>query len=96
MSSYAGRGRDAKPQLLVVKGSFSSMGGAERDILRNLPYLTKLFSIKVATLDTVSELEMLCEELRIPLMKPKENWKIPKDPVSIIRDTSTDSSMKSW
>ena len=96
MSSYAGRGMDAKPQLLVVKGSFSSMGGAERDILRNLPYLAKLFSIKVATLDTVSELEMLCKKLRIPLMKPKENWKIPKDPVSIIRDSSIESSMKSW
>ena len=69
MSSYAGRGRDAKPQLLVVKGSFSSMGGAERDILRNLPHLLKLFSIKVATLDTVIELESLCENLKIPLLK---------------------------
>ena len=96
MSSYAGRGIDAKPQLLVVKGSFSSMGGAERDILRNLPHLLKLFSIKVATLDTVIELESLCENLKIPLLKSKENWNIPTDPISIIRDSSMESSLKSW
>ena len=59
MSSYAGEVMDAKPQLLIVKGSFSAMGGAERDILRNIPSIAKLFSIKVATLDSVTELELL-------------------------------------
>ena len=66
MSSYAGQGMDAKPRLLVVKGSFSVMGGAERDILRNLPFLKQLFTIQVATLDVVSELELLCQELKFP------------------------------
>ena len=52
---------DAKPQLLIVKGSFSAMGGAERDILRNIPSIAKLFSIKLATLDSVTEFELLCQ-----------------------------------
>ena len=85
MASYAGQGMDAKPRLLVVKGSFSAMGGAERDILRNLPYLKKLFSIRVATLDAVSELELLCQELKSPLLKPDKSWEIPKDSLSIIQ-----------
>tara|TARA_B110000003_G_C16603478_1_gene516583 strand:+ start:29 stop:1261 length:1233 start_codon:yes stop_codon:yes gene_type:complete len=96
MSSYAGQGMDDKPRLLVVKGSFSAMGGAERDILRNLPYLKKLFSIRVATLDAVSELELLCQELKSPLLKPDKSWEIPKDSLSIIRDSATDSSLKFW
>ena len=96
MSSYAGPVIDAKPQLLVAKGSFSAMGGAERDILRNLPYLAKLFSIKVATLNPVNELELLCQELEVPLLTPRKTWKIPKDRLSIIRDTSMESSLRSW
>ena len=96
MSSYAGQGMDAKPRLLVVKGSFSVMGGAERDILRNLPFLKQLFTIQVATLDVVSELELLCQELKFPLLKPNRHWEAPKDPLSIIRDSATDSSLKFW
>jgi glycosyltransferase involved in cell wall biosynthesis len=96
MSSYAGGGKDPKPKLLVVKGSFSAMGGAERDVLRNLPALTKLFSIKVATLDPVDELELLCKNLNIPLLKSKKRWELPDDPLSIILDRSMESSLKYW
>ena len=96
MSSYAGEVMDAKPQLLIVKGSFSAMGGAERDILRNIPSIARLFSIKVATLDSVTELELLCQELKIPLITPRKSWKIPRDPLSIILDNSMESSLKSW
>ena len=46
----------ALPHLLVAKGSFATMGGAERDLLRNLPALEKIFSVKVATLHPVPEL----------------------------------------
>ncbi len=96
MSSYAGDGMSVKPQLLVVKGSFTAMGGAERDILRNLPSLAQLFTIKVATIGSVNELESLCKELEIPLITPTKPWERPTDPISIIRDTSMESSLKSW
>ena len=42
-----GAGR-ARARLLVAKGSFSAMGGAERDIIRNLPALQRN-SVSVAT-----------------------------------------------
>ena len=53
-----------RPQarLLVAKGSFSVMGGGERDIIRNLPVLSKKFKVTVATLDSSNELDSLCEE----------------------------------
>ena len=42
----AGRGR----KLLVAKGSFEALGGAERDLIRNLPAIAEIFEVTVATL----------------------------------------------
>ena len=44
----AGRGR----RLLVAKGSFEALGGAERDLIRNLPALAKEFEVTVCLLYT--------------------------------------------
>ena len=41
-------------RLLVAKGSFEALGGAERDLIRNLPALAKKFAVTVATLGPVS------------------------------------------
>ena len=47
---------DSRMRLLIAKGSFAPMGGAERDIIRNLPSLSKRFSLSVATLESSAEL----------------------------------------
>ena len=39
------------------------MGGAERDLIRNIPFLSEKFSIKIATLDPVEELKSICEKM---------------------------------
>tara|TARA_B100000482_G_scaffold189599_1_gene171285 strand:+ start:594 stop:1817 length:1224 start_codon:yes stop_codon:yes gene_type:complete len=94
MSSYAGPGLSAKPRLLVVKGCFSAMGGAERDLIRNIPFLSEKFNVSVATLDPVEELESMCKKLNFKLMTPKKSWSISEDPLSIILDR--DSSLDAW
>ena len=68
--------RRGSSSLIVAKGSFASMGGAERDLLRIIPSLTKFFSVKVATLHKVPELEDLCQKLKIKLFAPKNNWSL--------------------
>ena len=62
-----GAGR-ARARLLVAKGSFSAMGGAERDIIRNLPALSKKFEVSVATLDSALQLDSICEEYGLSLI----------------------------
>ena len=94
MSSYAGPGLSAKPRLLVVKGCFSAMGGAERDLIRNIPFLSEKFIVKVATLDPVDELKTVCRKMNFELMIPEKSWNVSEDPVSIILDK--DSSLKAW
>ena len=94
MSSYAGSSSAAKPRLLVVKGCFSAMGGAERDLIRNIPFLSEKFIVKVATLDPVDELKTVCKKMNFELMIPEKSWNVSEDPVSIIFDK--DSSLKAW
>jgi glycosyltransferase involved in cell wall biosynthesis len=86
----------ALPRLLVAKGSFAKMGGAERDLLRNLPALEKVFSVKVATLHPVPELVELCQKLNFQLFSPKKNWIVPTNSWSIVFDRSKNSAKDAW
>ena len=85
MGSYAEPSADMNQSLIVAKGSFAAMGGAERDLLRIIPSLTKFFDVKVATLNSVPELEKLCKKFNIPLfwipelILQQEHGKIVKD-----------------
>ena len=86
----------ARARLLVAKGSFSAMGGAERDIIRNLPALSKKFEVSVATLDSAQQLDSICEEYGIKLMKPDIYWEPPREAVSRILNKEYSSSLQSW
>jgi len=96
MSSYSELEEGVLPSLIVAKGSFAAMGGAERDLLRIIPSLTKLFSVKIATLHKVPELEDLCEKLKIKLFAPKNNWSLSRDIFSTILDTGIKSASNAW
>ena len=72
------------------------MGGAERDLMRNLPAFARRFSVTVATLHPVPELESLCSELGIPLISPDEAWKMPTDALSTVLDSGNDTAAKAW
>ena len=96
MSSYSELEEEDLPSLIVAKGSFAAMGGAERDLLRIIPSLTKFFSVKIATLHKVPELEDLCEKLEIKLFVPKNNWSLSRDIFSTILDTGIKSASNAW
>ncbi len=96
MSSYSELEEGFLPSLIVAKGSFAAMGGAERDLLRIIPSLTKFFSVKIATLHKVPELEDLCEKLKIKLFAPKNNWSLSRNIFSTIIDTGIKSASNAW
>ena len=74
MARNGGEDGDSRMRLLIAKGSFAPMGGAERDIIRNLPSLSKTFSVSVATLESSAELEGVCREIGVQLMLPSLEW----------------------
>ena len=85
-----------KPSLLVAKGTFEAMRGAERDLVRNLPALTKYFDVTMATLQPSRELKQCCRENSIPLLKPKISWQQKSGTWSRIWNTELRSSTKAW
>jgi glycosyltransferase involved in cell wall biosynthesis len=87
---------DEKPSLLIAKGIISRMGGAERDLLRSLPHLTKWFDVSVTTLSSCYELEEICKNNNIKLFKPETPWIPNYSATSQIFDKIHKSSKKSW
>ena len=85
-----------KPSLLVAKGMFGAMRGAERDLIRNLPALTKYFDVTIATLESSKELKQCCIENAIQLLKPEIPWKKPTGTFSTIWNTDLKNSTKAW
>ena len=72
------------------------MGGAERDLLRSLPYLTKWYNVSVTTLSSCYELEEICKNNNIKLFKPEKPWIPNYSAASQIFDKIHTSSKKSW
>ncbi len=85
-----------KPRLLVAKGTFEAMRGAERDLIRNLPALAKFFDVTMATLEASKELKQCCRENAIPLLKPKISWQQSNGTWSKIWNTDLRNSTKAW
>ena len=84
------------PSLLVAKGSFEAMGGAERDLIRVLPALNRLFEVTMATIQPSEELESVCTSEGIRLISPETKWELPNDPLSTIMDTGSRTASKAW
>ena len=95
MTSNAEHGSSAGG-LVVAKGSFAAMGGAERDLIRNLPAFAQRFQVSVATLHSVPELESVCARLGLPLISPDEAWETPTDAFSTVLDSGKDAAAKAW
>ena len=85
-----------RPRLLVAKGSFESMGGAERDLIRVLPAMNRLFEVTMATIQPSQELELACSESGIELISPESKWQLPTDPISVVMDSGRRTASKAW
>ena len=86
----------SRPRLLVAKGSFESMGGGERDLIRVLPALNRLFEVTMATIQPSQELELACSESGIELISPESKWQLRTDPISVVMDSGRRTASKAW
>ena len=86
----------SRPRLLVAKGSFESMGGAERDLIRVLPAINRLFEVTMATIQPSIELEEACSENGIQMIIPQSKWHLSTDPISIVMDSGRGTASKAW
>lgn len=82
--------------LLVAKGAFAAMGGAEMDLIRVLPAINGIYDVTMATIQPSEELEETCSKHSIKLLKPESEWILPTDPVSVILDHGRGTASKAW
>jgi len=85
-----------RPPLLVAKGAFKAMGGAEMDLIRVLPAMNRVFDVTMATIQPSEELVVTCSENGIRLIRPESNWELHTDPVSVILDSGRRTSSRAW
>ena len=89
-------GSESKPKILVAKGCFEPMGGAERDIMRVIPSLMDRFQVSVATLRSSKELEKLCSNLGLELLIPDQPWIVPNGIFDEILHRKQRASFQAW
>ncbi len=85
-----------RPPLVVAKGVFGPMGGAEMDLIRVLPAINRVFEVSMATIQTSPELEQTCSEHGIALIRPDSNWELSTDPLSVVLDSGRGTASKAW
>ena len=85
-----------RPSLMVAKGAFRAMGGAEMDLIRVLPALNRIFDVTMATIQPSEELVVTCSENGIKLIRPESDWELRTDPVSVILDSGRRTSSRAW
>ncbi len=89
-------GTESKPSLLVAKGCFEPMGGAERDLIRVIPALCERFIVSVATLRPSEELVNICSDLSIDLLHPEDPWIVPRGGLNEILHRKQRGSFQQW
>ncbi|MBA46086.1 MAG: hypothetical protein CMB31_05815 [Euryarchaeota archaeon] len=85
-----------RPTLLIIKGSFSQFGGAERDVVRQLEAWQELFNLRIATLNSHPELEHETNRLEIPLFVSNPTWSESSSAFAKITAKSSKNASKRW
>ena len=85
-----------KRKLLVAKGTFAAMRGAERDLIRNLPALARIFDLTMATLQPSHELKDCARKSGIRLLSVDPAWYPDGGALTTILNSDLKSSYRAW
>jgi glycosyltransferase involved in cell wall biosynthesis len=83
-------------KLLVIRGSFDSLGGAERELLTVLREWSKRWDITLATLQFPPSAQKLAEGLDIKIISPENGYVAPSGVVSEILGKESKAARKAW
>ncbi|MBT4059666.1 MAG: glycosyltransferase family 4 protein [Euryarchaeota archaeon] len=79
-----------------MKGTFAQFGGAERDLLNNLPAWSQHFDITLATLNLPKEARESLDELGINYLTPVKKWLVPRGAWAEARALASRKSTSAW
>ena len=88
---------EEKPlNVLVIRGSFASLGGAERELLTVLRAWGERWQVSVATLGLTEGAMELAQELEVNWICPQKPTELPTDSISEIRGRASKFATKAW
>ena len=87
---------EPQTRLLVVKAAMVSNGGAARDIMRNLPEISRKFETKFACLNILESQRKSIESLGVEVLCPDNQWEIEGGLWNEISAKQDRSSKRAW
>ena len=86
----------ARPRLLIVRGSFATMGGAERELLQLIRMAHGRWDVHLATLDISPEAVELMRPAQPTLIKPSTSLPWPEGAVAEVTAAASKAAQKAW
>ena len=86
----------ARPRLLIVRGSFATMGGAERELLQLIRMAHGRWDVHLATLDISQDAIDLMLPATPPLIKPPSNLNWPEGALAEVTAAASKAAEKAW
>tara|TARA_A100001037_G_scaffold304410_1_gene341125 strand:+ start:62 stop:1249 length:1188 start_codon:yes stop_codon:yes gene_type:complete len=80
----------------VIKGTFEQFGGAERDLLNNLPAWTKHFEVTLASLNLPQEARERLDAVDIPYLTPVRPFQVPRGAWAEMRALASRRAATAW
>ena len=83
-------------RVLIVRGSFASLGGAERELLQLVRATSQRWEVSLASLDLTEEARALLGDASVRLLLPETAIQWPNGAVAEIMAKASTSAEKMW
>ncbi len=91
-----GNGSESQRHVLVVRGSFATLGGAERELLQLIPKLENHWKVSLATLSFPEDAQQLLETTTVDVYKSKTTYNPRLSTISEVRNVASKQAVQLW
>jgi glycosyltransferase involved in cell wall biosynthesis len=91
-----GNAQESKRHVLVVRGVFGALGGAERELLQLIPKLENEWKVSLATLSLPEEAKQLLDSTTIDIYQSQTSFEPPIDTLSEVRNVASKQALRLW
>ena len=85
-----------RPRVLVVRGSFGTLGGAERELLQLLRAVEQRWEVTLATLDFPDHGRELLGDAQVKVLTPKTPLAWPQGAMAEIKASASKAAERAW
>jgi hypothetical protein len=83
-------------RVLIVRGSFASLGGAERELLQLIRATSQRWEVSLASLDFTEDAKALLDDASLRLLLPEKPIQWPNGAVAEVMAKASTSAEKMW